>query len=339
MFKVIQFRAGAPDKFRQFTSGEYVLVKLNNKNLVDLSLDDLKRVDDHTYFLSTSELDIPYAATLPKHIQKRCMLPQTAKGIIDYEKFVPKDSQFYQNLENVTGFFYGLKQVYHPSEFCFIYDNLRYDDKYALKVTKGTGGSRGVVVINSSRIPQGGAREQYQTLTKALVDSVIEVANEYSANIMVQKLSYPNLIDYRKFCAEYILRNGKLVVYKWEEPVGDSTNYDHLTIIRNEFTDEWINKLVNYMLSLGITDGIFGIDGYTDYHDFCSICEQNWRQENCLFEFEALGLDFIEMYLHPEVDWLSKVPYGEHKVIRYWRAAIFDINNDKEWESQFHEQY
>lgn len=339
MFKVIQFRAGAPDKFRQFTSGEYVLVKLDNKNLVDLSLDDLKRVDNHTYFLSTSELDIPYAATLPKDIQKRCMLPQTAEGIINYEKFVPKDSKFYKELELHTDFFYGLQYVFYPRDFKDIYEHLKSEDKFALKVTKGSGGSRGVVVINSERIPQGSAREQYQTLTETLVKSVIDVANEYQANIMVQKLSYPNLVGYKKYCAEYILRNGKLVVYKWEEPVGDSTNYDHLTIIRNDYTDKMIEQLANYMLSLGITDGIFGIDGYTNYEDFCSICEQNWRQENCLFEFEALGLDFIEMYLHPEVDWLSKVPYGEHKVIRYWRAAIFDIKNDKEWEKQFHEQY
>lgn len=337
MFKVIQFRAGAPDKFRQFTSGEYVLIKLNNKNLVDLSLDDLSKLDEETYLLSTSELDIPYAATLPLNIQKRCMLPQTAEGIIDYDKFVPKCSEFYYGLEDHTEFYYGLMRIFDPKDFDIIYDRIATLDKYALKVAKGSGGSRGVIVINSERIPQGNAREQYQTLTQELVDNVIKVAKEYDSPIILQHLGYPNLNDYRKYCAEYILRNGKLVVYKWEEPVGDSTNYDHLTIIRNEYTDKMIEQLSNYMLSLGITDGIFGIDGYTNYADFCSICEQNWRQENCLFEFEALGLDFIEMYLHPEVDWLSKVPYGEHKVIRYWRAAIFDINNGKEWEKQFHE--
>ena len=51
----------------------------------------------------------------------------------------------------------------------------------------------------------------------------------------------------------------------------------HGEFIRSEFTDKAVNSLVNYLKDCNITDGFFNLDGYTNYKDFLTLIEINWR--------------------------------------------------------------
>ena len=125
MKKVIQFRAGAPDKFMKFTSGDYELIQRDGVNLRDYSAQEVLSVDDDTWFLPADEGDIAFAMNLPVEVQKRVMLPQTTDGIIDFKKFVPKDSEFYQKLSKRTLFNYPLREIIKAEQFSLLYDKFR----------------------------------------------------------------------------------------------------------------------------------------------------------------------------------------------------------------------
>lgn len=325
MKKVIQFRAGAPDKFMKFTSGDYELIQRDGVNLRDYSVQEVSSVDDDTWFLSADEGDIEFAMNLPADVQKRVMLPQTADGIINFKKFVPKDSEFYQNLSKRTLFSYPIREIIKAEQFPLLYDMMKDSDRYVIKVAQGSG-SRGVIVVNSDRVPQPGAREQYQLLIKDKVDEVIELATKRCCNIVIQDLAYTDLVNQEKYDLSIIIRHGKLVAYHWSHPDNDSTNWDHGEFIRSEFTDKAVNSLVNYLKDCNITDGFFNLDGYTNYKDFLTLIEINWRLANCVFIFEAWGLDYIDMYLNPDKDnWNSKIPYGKYPYLRYWRCSLYNL--------------
>jgi len=326
MYKIYQFRAGAPDKYRMWTNGQYELIKIDGCNLKDYPLEVIDHLDNQTYCICTSEDDIKYASQLKSSMQQRLFLPLSNGKLINYDDFVPKDSKFYQGILNQkTDFYYPLIDSWTVSQFVDNINELRSNSpKLVLKVQKGSG-SRGVYVINNERQPQAGSREQYTELTDYLINELINYAVESDSNILIQTLAYRDLSIDTKYNCNFMIRNGKLLLYKWNKPDNDSTNYDHAIFIRNEFTDSVINSLVNYMVNdCGVTDGLFGVDGYTDYKNYISMIETNWRHENSFFEFEAYGIDFIDAYLNPDKYNMDWIPFGEYPFIRYWRCSMFN---------------
>lgn len=331
MKRLFQMRAGAPDKFRMFTSGNYELIKRNGVNLTSYSVYEINILSPEDYVVSTSEDDIKYifdnASTIKKEVQRRLFLPCTSEGIIDYYRFVPKDSEFYKGImEGKTMFTYPLKHSFTIEEFKEWYPNHLGPGKFVIKVQKGSG-SRGVAVINKDREPQVGAREQYKELTEDIAQNIIHWATIADCKILIQELAYRDLNQERKYNLNFMIKNKKLLLYKINLPDNDSTNYDHAVFYRSEWSDRLVNSVVDYMVNdLGIEEGLFGIDGYTNFDDFTTMLECNWRHENSFFEFEALGIDFLDAYLFPEKYSMDMIPFGETPFIRYWRCAKFDLN-------------
>ena len=318
---IVQFEANAPDK--------YCYGQVTNANLIQKDRRDMKDYpiiynDGSTMYLPVNDRDILYAKQYPLYIQRSIILPQCADGVIDFYKFVPKNSEFYQTLEAETGLKYRILNTYTADQFGSLYDRYKDNPKFVLKTTLGWG-SYGVIVMNQDRVPQAGAREQYQQLNKSTVDKIVSVAEHLGCEIIEQEFAY-NEVTNIKYNLNIIFRGSELVAYKFDIPENDSTNFNHAVFVRSEFTDELASKVVKYLVSKGCTDGIIGVEGYTDMKSEASVCEFNFRCDNSMFTFEVFGLDFIRMYVYPdEENWMDKIPYGNTPYIRYWRACKYEL--------------
>lgn len=319
-------RAGTPDKFCMFTSGNYSLIKRDGVNLTDYSVEEINQLGKEDYIICTSEDDIKYASKVNPSVQRKLFLPCTDNGIIPYNDFVPKDSKFYQGImKGKTMFTYPLKNSFTIDEFRNWYPKNLGPGKFVIKVQLGSG-SRGVAVINKDREPQLGAREQYRELTEDIANNIIKWAEKADCKILIQDLAYRDLSREKKYNLNFMIKNGKLLLYKINIPDNDSTNYDHAYFYRSEWSDKLVQSVVDYLVNeMEVVEGLFGIDGYTNFDDFTTMLECNWRHENSFFEFEALGIDFIDAYLFPENYSMEMIPFGDTPFVRYWRCSKFNI--------------
>lgn len=321
--KVILTRYGSPDKANRFISGNYDLIGRDQANLRDFSVDELTKFlsnKDH-WFLTADEEDIAFANKLPLNLQKQIILPQGKSGIVSYDNVVPKNGEFYDTLKNF-GIIYPAYEYYDNIED--IKEATQGRDRFALKVTNSSG-SRGIYIVNSGKTPDRGAREQYQSLTEDDYHDCDYWMKRMHCGAIIQKLSYDYAKDMSFFGINMIIRHGKLILSKWEIGDNPSTNFDHGIQRRTEFTDMVTKRFFDAFISYGITDGILGIDGCTNYKDdIITLNEVNFRMENCVFSFETMGIDAIDAYIFPENYSMDMIPYGDHPFIRYWRAKFFD---------------
>ena len=327
MIIVNQFRAGAPDKISLFHNPEIQFNKLDNTNLVDLDIEEIKKkILANEYFLPADEGDILKANELYeeyKNYQFKILLPQTfdqelnCYRVLAYEDYVPKDSSVYDSLEEATGVIYPSYNIYEIEEF----KNSEKDllENCAVKTTVGSG-SRGVALIDESRIHLGG--KFYSSYSEVDWDALIEYAKsqpEY-CRIMVQNL-IPNEERLTKCNVDFIMKGGNLLTYKWDktDPTAVFTNWNFGWFIKNEYTDTVVSSIARHLSDNGITDAIMNFECYSDLESETWMVEFNWRYSNSMFEWQAFNYDPIYGFIKGLP---CEIPEGEHKFSRYWQCGL-----------------
>lgn len=327
-------RGGAPDKAMFYYLPAFNLIKHDFTNLVSYSKSEIYSIlRNNEWILPADEGDIKHANKIydPNELvdQSHILLPQIqlpddSYKVIDYDKFVPKDSQVYANLELKTGIIYPRYNSLSLSEFI---NNWTLDDLnnlkggIALKSTTGSG-SRGVWLIDEDRVSLGG--KYTDKLTDIQYNNFIEFCKKENCNILIQSL-IPNKPGKLLKCnTDFIIRDGKLLSYKWDlvNQAQQFTNWDNFNVIRSEYTDKVMNNLVNYLVNdCGICNGILNFESFSDLKSETYMIEINWRLSNSIFEYQALGVDAVTIYLENNN---FEVPYGSHQAIRYWQCAFKD---------------
>jgi hypothetical protein len=331
--KIHQFRAGAPDKFNIWTDGTYEFVKHDNCNLRDWSVDQIKKtIKNKEYLLPADEGDIKYINEVRDKLDgidlSYILLPQEKINnkleIINYEKYVPRDSVMYQNLVEKTDFIYQPYKVYSIPNFKrYVTEAI---DNIAIKTLAGSG-SRGVLLIDKNRLHLGGKYVEF--LTKDMKDSLIKYAEEHKCKIMLQKL-IPYDKNLKKVNVDFIMRNGKLLGYKWTnpDPTAVFTNWNWGHIINTPYTEKVMKQLAKYLKDNGIYNAIINFEAFSDMKSTIYMVEFNWRYSNSTFEQQASGIDLIGCYLRNEK---FSFPKGVRKFVRYWQCVYYDeiIKEDK----------
>lgn len=337
MEKVIvhQMRAGAPDKAMLAHLNELDYIKHDFTNLVDVSVDDILDIGDAgQYILPADEGDIKYANQIKDKMihlgfdQSFILLPcitddEGHKYIIDYNTYIPKDNELYQTIEEETGVKYAKFTSYSIDEFLSL--DLDRTEKCAYKTTTGSG-SRGVLLIDPDRINLG--MKYRESLTDSDLNSFIEFARKENCNIMIQDLiaNDPNLL---KINVDFAIREGNLLGYKWDivNQSQQFTNWDNLTIIRNQFTDKIMKLISSHLVSYGISDALMNFEAFSDMNSVIWLIEFNWRYSNSMFECQAFDCDLVYNYINGIP---FAIPFGEYKAIRYWQCMLYeDIPNYK----------
>lgn len=318
-------RGGIPDKPMLWTDRSYRLIKHNFTDMQDYSQEELTNMfNNDEYIMPIVESDLQYA----NELQRKGLVPRghiiatsdEEGNIVHFDDFVPKDSEFYQGLTENTLFTYPKTTSYEIDEFIKASPKLYgCNSPVVIKVAVG-GGSRGVVVCNPDHYVEN-TREQVTSISGANIDEVVKYAKKNSCRILVQDLCRTDL---EKYELQIVMREGRLLCYKWDHADNPSTNWDHGTLIRTKYTDVVVDSLVKYLLSLGVYNAFIGMDGYTNYVDYTDLIEVNWRYENCTFTWEAIGVDPISAYIH-NINRNDIMPYTDNKgipYVRYWRCAL-----------------
>lgn len=310
-FIINQLRAGSPDKANLWHYPFYTFTKLNHRNLVDYTN---KELVEGEYYLPADEGDIIHAnKKIDKKYHPYILLPQTKDGlIINYDEFVPKNAKVYKDLEKNTGIIYPKSKIMSVT-------TLRRDGnsitKGVLKTTSGSG-SRGVYVIDEDRLHLG--NKVVAKMTDNDIESLINYAKSQKAQIILQDLIPGNL---EKVNIDFIIRNGKLLGYKWTvmNQSQQFTNWDNGYILVNKYTDGLMKKLTKYLVSLGVHNAIMNFEAFSDNKATTWMVEFNWRYSNSMFEFEAFNIDPIYHYL---TNTSFKIPVGKHYFTRHWQCSL-----------------
>lgn len=323
---VHQCRSGAPDKIMLWTDGSYDLRKHDNTNLVCYTEEQLLEIGLRgEYILPADEGDIKHANAVSDFVleQDFIMLPQVFDGefnkVIDYQKFVPKNSDVYKNLEAATGVIYPQFETYTRGEL--LNKSYQIFDKVALKTTTGSG-SRGVWIIDRDRVRLG--NKCVDKLTKDNMDNFMSFCINENCDIILQELCPINLL---KCNTDFVIKEGRLITYKWDCVNQDQqfTNWDNGEFIRTEYTDSIMAKITAYLVSLGIVNAIMNFESYSNLIDETWMIEFNWRYSNSMFEGQALGIDLISSYL---TGMAESVPMGKHKFSRFWQCKLYSEIKD-----------
>lgn len=336
---VHQMRSGAPDKVELFTLPTHRLNKHDNTNLVSFTYSELvDKIEAREYLLPADEADIKYANDFESARGSSLgyiLLPQVRDDngnirIIDYNKFVPKDSKVYMNLRAATGIIYPDILTLTPEQFQYHVQSHLVDGKYhikdvAIKTTTGSG-SRGVLLIDPSRVHLGG---KYRSeLTNADLSDLFYFAKKEGCNIMLQQL-IPNRPDLLKCNTDFIIKNGELLGYKWEvvNQAQQFTNWDNSDIVYSPYTDHVMKFLVNYLVQeCGIVNAIMNFESFSNMIDETWMIEFNYRYSNSMFELQAFGTDVVSIYLEGTK---FRPQDGTYREVRYWQCALY--NNIKDY--------
>jgi hypothetical protein len=318
-------RGGAPDKIMFKLVPEYDLMKHDNCNLVSISKDKITSILSrygNEYIMPADEGDIRYAnqLNLPTELSSRIILPQDKDGrIIEYDKYVPKDSMIYTELGKNTDVKYPDFCSLTFDEFKSKYENnLGALDGKAIKTATGSG-SRGVFLICKERIGLGG--KYVEELTPAQFKSFMDFAeHEGKCNILVQDIS-PALL---KCNTDFIIRDGKLITYKWDivNQSQQFTNWDNFHVYRNKYTDTIMSQITKFLCSKGIYNAFMNFESFTDFENETYMVEFNWRYSNTTFEYQAFNKDLIELYLDKK-EWFSPLD-KKIRCSRYWRCIQYE---------------
>lgn len=337
LVKVHLCRGGAPDKGMIKVLPSCNLIKHDHTNLVDYNyelLDDYRK--NWELILPADEGDIKYANklySLGLKDQSFILLPQELDQqeylkVIDYDKFVPKDSEFYQNLNKHTHFKYPKYQSLTIEEFMREYPiDFLNKMRVAIKTTTGSG-SRGVWLINPDAVHYGG--KYVSKLSHEQYTSFIDFAYKENCRIIVQDLIPFQERNLLKCNTDFVIRDRKLLCYKWDITDQNQlfTNWDHFDVIRNEYTDKMMKQMTDYLISLGIVNAIMNFESFSNLEDETQLIEMNYRFSNSMFELNAFNVDFISIYLQENK---FELPYGKRHCLRYWQCIQTDeIPNYKE---------
>lgn len=331
-----RLRKGAPDKGMIWTDGTYLEIGHNNCNLVDFNacLLDFIRTSGE-YVLPADEGDIKWANIIsskdPGCNQEFILLPQTVVGgkfkVINYDEFVPKDSQVYKELTKLTELKYPKCRQVSISNFeenCTL-DYLN-NQRVVIKTTTGSG-SRGVYIIDPNRAYLGGSF--VDKLSQEQYNNFLDFAKSEKCEILLQEV-IPFGNNLMKCNTDFVIRDGKLLGYKWDlvDQHQVQTNWDHFDVVRNEYTDKIMYQISNYLVSLGVVNAIMNFESFSDLNSETWMIEFNWRYSNSMFECQAFHVDLVGKYLRNEP---FELPYGKHHCLRYWQCIkVEDIPNYKE---------
>lgn len=331
---VHQLRAGAPDKINLWTDKSYQLLKHDNTNLIDYSFDELSDLmNTAQYILPADEGDILHAN---KEFecglinQSFILLPQvyasvnglTYLKVIDHDSFVPKDSKIYEDLEYCTGIRYPKFTKISREEYECQYEEL--GKEIAIKSTSGSG-SRGVLLVSDDpeRLKLGG--KWIREIDDITHKEFMKFCDNEKCDIIIQDLIPLKDKEGKtllKCNTDFVIRDGNLLGYKWDN-VNQSqqfTNWDNGTFERNEYTDEVMEGITEYLTSKGIVNAIMNFESYSNLEDETWMVEFNWRYSNSMFEAQAFNIDLVGQYLKNED---FELPYGTHKFSRYWQCALY----------------
>lgn len=325
--KIIQLRAMAPDKAMLWVDpkSNYELIKFDQTNLVDFNLELMKLYDEAGYWiLPADEGDILIANEFEYHrIFPSIILPRTTNGkVLDYGKFIPKDSMIYESLETFTGMRYPkFKVISHEDIEDYMQEILfdKPDYRCVYKTTTGSG-SRGVLLVQPELVKYGG--KYIPRLTSEVVKNFVDYAKSGKRDVMIQD-HIPFEGRLKKVNVDFVIRNGNLIGYKWDITNQSQlfTNWDNFHFMRNEYTDDLMQRVAKYLVHMGITDALMNFEAFSNHVDETWMVEFNWRYSNSMFEAQALGIDLIQKYLDAEP---FETPMGMHRASRYWQCKLYD---------------
>jgi hypothetical protein len=329
-FRIHQFRAGAPDKFNLIYDKFLIkMYKHDNQNLVDW--EDSKIVNYANcgdYMLPADEGDIRKCNNLKggtTKVQSHILLPNTGSYVIDYNEFVPKDSQFYVNLKKETGIIYEDYSIFkNIDEFLKFYKEgtIWIPLDIAIKTVTGSG-SRGVILNTKdpNRLRLGGKYCTIRHFNDPMMLSFIDFARKENCRIMLQ--SFIPLDGLTKINVDFVIRNGKLLTYKWDvvDPSAVFTNWNWLYVLRNKYTDSVMKSLTKYIIGCGIKNAIMNFEAFSDNEQVTHLVEMNWRYSNSMFEWGAFDIDPLVCYL---TNTAVPIPMGKYKLNRFWTAGSYD---------------
>lgn len=327
---VILFRGGAPDKIQLYHCNDIRIEKLNNKNLVDISIDQIEELmNKNIYLLPADEFDILKANevyNITGNDQSHILLPQVKcdKGykVINYNDCVPKDSLAYKNLTSSIGVYYPKSKTWLVDDFKMrVTEIIEMGTNYkgAIKGTVGSG-SRTVWLINKDGVKYGG--RYYDRLTPELSDEIFQsVMDDY---IIEQELIPFEDKKLKKVNVDFIIKNGKLLGYKWDEVDQKSlfTNWDQGFFRDNDYIRSMMNHISDYLVrQLGIQNAIMNFEAFSDMKNETWLVEFNWRYSNSMFEWSAVGIDPIACYLN-DIKCFIDEEYLNKEFKRYWKCGF-----------------
>lgn len=335
-------RGGAPDKVNLPDGLYHELVKHDHTNLVDYTdLELTELINKGDYILPADEGDIIRANKFDANSKlrtKNILLPQFLGHVINYDEFVPKDSEIYTDLPEYLMIYMPFKsflqtEVKELDEYIHSLGNHSpsgFEFRFPIAVKSTTGsGSRGVILYDPDRVNLGGKyyMGQIEDPYYELVEPVVRFARSEGPNckIMIQEL-IPNDPELTKINVDFVIREGKLLGYMWTitDPEAVFTNWNWCYIFRNEWTDRLMHELVDYLHSKGITDAIMNFEAFSDNESMIYLVEFNWRYSNSMFQSLAYGINLIDSYL---MKLEFGFPYGKDKLYRTWTPKrLIDIN-------------
>lgn len=340
MVIVHQMRGGAPDKIQLYHKENIGLIHHDYCNLVDYDRDELSSIlSKGEYILPADEADIAHVNKLDAEKalknQEFILLPLTAKKgkrvkkVIEYNKFVPKDSNVYAQLSSKTRFKYMPYKSYSiPQAEKLMKSRIGKEVPAAYKTATGSG-SRGVLLVDKTRLHLGG--KYVQDLNLSNVAEFIDFAktqtfeNSEGTRVLVQDL-IPNDPKLHKINVDFFIRNSRLIGYKWTEtdPTAVFTNWNWGNFHRTTWTDETMQELAAFLTRFcSITDAFMNFEGFCDNAGRIYMVEFNWRYSNSTFEYQAVGVDPIYNYIN-DIDFLDAIPKGDHKFSRYWQCKLYE---------------
>lgn len=324
-------RGGAPDKIALAHSSYYNLVRHDNTNIVGMDINDLlKFTSDHNYILPADEMDIKAVNKLILNYeinQTHILLPQDPKGnIIDYNKFVPKDSKFYQDMIGHKGYLPIYPNFDRISIPRFIEWSENPDNRklpVAIKTVTGSG-SRGVKLIDKNCLHYGG--KYISELTDSDVDDLIEFAkSQGNCDLIIQDLIPFRQLGLKKVNVDIIMKHGSLLGYKWDEVDQHSlfTNWDQGYFRNNAYIQDLMNDFEYHLNSHGIYNGLLNFEAFSNMKDTTYLIEVNWRYSNSMFEWQAAGIDPIMSMLY-ELPCSIPDECLNRQFKRYWQCDFTD---------------
>lgn len=322
-----QMRGCAPDKIQlAYNQDSYRLVHHDFTNLVSYEENQVESLRENEYILAADEGDIKFANQLSDYCNSRILLPKSGDNrVIDFNKYVPKDSKIYEQV--ARGVLKDIGLTYpkyitkdfckgNPDELIELVGNRRV----AIKSCTGSG-SRGVLLIDKDRLYLGG--KYRESLTYEEAEDIINYSTHQDCNLIIQDL-IPDKSNLMKINVDFVIRDGELLGYKWDEVAHDSvfTNWNYGWFIRNEYTEKFMKELTLFLTASGVTDAIMNFEAFSDNESETHLVEFNWRYSNSMFEWQSIDEDPIDAYLNDRK--MKPTPGSRTKFSRYWQCMLYD---------------
>lgn len=323
---VHMMRGAAPDKFNMWTDKSYEMINHDFTNLVDYSEEEIEALDEKgEYIISADEGDILHVNKFTKN-HSSIILPKDRDGkVIEYKKYIPKDSRLYNIFQTDKVFRYAPFYTLSLDELKRKIHNHDYHNEVAIKTVTGSG-SRGVILVTKNKeLLNLGGKYVTDVESSAMWIDFVKFAEKEGCDIMIQDLIPFKEHDLTKVNVDFVIRNGKLLGYKWTatDPQAVFTNWNWGEHVRCEYTDKVMDHVTKILVDYGIHDALMNFEAFSNYINETWLVEFNWRFSNSTFEGQAAKVDLISSYLNEEP---FSMVYGRHKFSRYWQCMYYDNN-------------